>query len=226
MPTGGDGDARRRGNLGPLQGGAHGLTREEVLESQRERLLAATAELVAERGFAAVPILDIVREAAVANRIFYANFKTKEEAFIAAFDAVADYLTKLLAEAVEEAGEWPDQVIAALRATLVFFDGEPILARFCLVSPFTGPDEITAHCSERIAGAVPYLARGRELYDGDEDLPSGTENSLLGGVVSQLSRNVLSGTSLAALLPDLTEFLLAPYIGPDEARRLAADALV
>jgi AcrR family transcriptional regulator len=221
VPSGGDGDAQRPGDLGPLQGGAHGLTRQEVLESQRERLLAATAELIAERGYAAVPILDIVRRASVANRIFYKNFKTKEEAFLAAFDAVADHLTALIREATRSLEDWPRQVIAALSVTIDFFESEPVLARFCLVAPFTAPAEaVAAHCNERIAAAAPFLAAGREL-DGEDVLPPGTENSLLGGVVSQLSRAVLGGGSMTALLPDLVEFMLVPYLGADEARRLA-----
>jgi hypothetical protein len=56
-------------------------------------------------------------------------------------------------------------------------------------------------------------------------LPEGTEDSLLGGVISQLSRSIVTEAGpLADLLPDLTEFVLAPYLGPETARELAAEA--
>ena len=211
--------------LGPLPGGRHGLSRQEVTESQRERLLAATAELIAERGYTGVPITEIVRRAAVANRVFYENFKSKEEASLAAYDAIADHVTELLSAAADPVEDWPGRVTAALRAAIAFFDAEPMLARFCLVAPFTSTPKIAAHGRDRAAAALPYLAQGRDLHRGGAELPASTEDSLLGGVVSQLSRSLLAGPGLlGALLPDLVEFVLTPYLGPDEARRRADEA--
>lgn len=211
------------GDLGPLPGGHHGLSPQEVAESQRERLLAATAELIGERGYGAAPITEIAKRASVANRVFYANFPGKEEAFIAAFDAILDHLSELIAEsAVGE--DWPGQVVAALRTATGFFDGEPTLARFCLVAPFTATARIAAHCRDRASAALPYLAAGREFGEGGGELPASTEDSLLGGIVSQLSRASAAGNQTAPLLPDLVEFVLAPYLGAAEARGLAARA--
>jgi AcrR family transcriptional regulator len=222
VPKGGDGEGRSAGDLGPLPGGHHGLTPEQVSESQRERLLAATAEMIGQQGYSAVPITEIVKRASVANRVFYANFKTKDDAFIAAFDAVADHLSVLIAEAATGEESWPPQVMAALRAGLEFFDAEPLLARFCLIAPFTATKKIAAHCRDAIARAIPFLAKGRELHPGGADLPEGTEDSLLGGVISQVSRSVAADAGpLIDLLPDLVEFVLAPYLGPDRARELA-----
>lgn len=211
-------------DLGPLPAGHHGLSPEQVAESQRERLLAATAEVVAERGFADAAITEIVKRASVANRVFYQNFKGKEEAFLAAFDALADHLVELIGEAAAVEPDWPQQILAALRATLVFFDSEPVLARFCLVAPFTATATIAAHCRDALARAIPYLAEGRRLGRKANDLPPSTEDSLLGGVVSQLSRNAFAPERpFADLLPDLVEFVLSPYLGAKKARALAAD---
>jgi AcrR family transcriptional regulator len=210
-------------SLGPLSGGRHGLTPEQVAESQRERLLAAVVSVVAERGYPDTPITAIAKAASVSNRVFYQNFDDKKDAFIAAFDAVAGHLRELIAAAVAEAGdEWPDQVIAGLRAALEFFDSEPEIARFCLVAPFTATPEIAAHMRTTIAGADAYLAQGRRLHAGGLELPGSTEESLIGGAVGQLSRCLLTeGGPLTSLLPDLIEFGLSPYLGPEEARRLA-----
>ena len=82
--------------------------------------------------------------------------------------------------------------------------------------------DVAGHCREIAAAAMPYLARGRDLHPG-EQLPASTEDSLLGGVIGQLGRRVLTEAgTLAELLPDLTEFVLSPYLGTEEARRLAA----
>ncbi|HEX3243090.1 MAG TPA: TetR/AcrR family transcriptional regulator [Solirubrobacterales bacterium] len=225
MPLAGDAEAGTRVELGPLPGGHHGLSREEVAESQHERLIAATAELIAERGYGDVPITEIAKRASVANRVFYENFRSKEEAFLAAFDAIADHVSAVIAASAEPAADWPDGVVAALGAAIDFFDAEPKLARFCLVAPFTSTPKIAAHARDRAAAALPHLARGRDLHPGGAQLPTSTEDSLLGGVVSQLTRSLLAGVRpLAALLPDLIEFVLTPYLGPDEARRHAVEA--
>jgi AcrR family transcriptional regulator len=210
-----------RAQLGPLPSGHHGLSPEQVAESQRERLLAAVSELAAERGYGQIAITEITKRAAVANRVFYANFKSKDDAFIDAFDAVADHLSDLIAAAAEPLEEWSQRVIAALRVTVEFFDSEPVLARFSLVAPFTATNRITAHCRDRLSSALPYLAAGREQRPDGGDLPASTEDSLVGGVVAQLSRSAVNDAEMTAQLPDLVEFVLAPYLGPEEARRLA-----
>jgi len=226
VARGGDGEPQARADLGPIPGGHHGLSPEQVAESQRERLLAAIATLVAERGYHGATITEIAKTASVANRVFYKNFAGKEEAFIAAFDAVAGHLRELIAAA--EAGEdWSSQLIAALRAILTFFDSEPELARLCLVAPFTATPKIVAHFREAIATAAPYLAEGRRLHGGEEQLPDSTEDSLIGGIISQLSRSLLNRSGpLIDLLPDLVEFGLSPYLGTEEARRLGAESAV
>ena len=64
-------------------------------------------------------------------------------------------------------------------------------------------------------------ARGREWVV----LPESTEDSLLGGLVVLTSRSILAGDGpLPELLPDLVEFVLAPYLGPERAKALAREA--
>jgi AcrR family transcriptional regulator len=225
VPAGGDGDAQARADLGPLPGGHHGLSREEVTESQRERLLAAIAEVIAESGYQAATITEIVKRASVANRVFYENFEDKETAFLAVFDVVYNHLGRLIAEAVAEQKTWAEQVVAALRAGLSFFAAEPDLARLSLVAPFTATPAIVARFRDVISEAGPYLARGREQRPEAEQLPPSTEDGVLGGMVSIAARSVFTDERpLLELLPDLIEFMLGPYLGPSAARRLARKA--
>jgi len=216
-----------RAELGPLPGGHHGLTPEQVAESQRERLLAAVVQIVARRGYRAATITEIVKAASVSTRVFYVNFDTKEEGFLAAFEAVLAHLEGHLAAAARGEDDWPAEVVAALRAALEFFAAEPELAHFCLVEPLTATPAIATRLREAVLAAVPYLRAGRARRPaGAEALPDSTEDSLLGGLLTLASRAVLAGEAdrLPALLPDLVEFALAPYIGAEAARHLAAQA--
>ncbi len=209
--------------LGPLPAGRHGFSREQVAHNQRERLLAGLATAVAEHGYNAVTITHITRAAAVSRRVFYENFESKEECFLAAFDAVVAHIRQLVAEAVESAPDWPHQAIAAARSSLAFLAAEPDLARLCLVESQSAGPVVAARFHNAVRELVPPLERGREERAGQRDLPPTTEDSTIGALVSLAGRKVAAGeaTRLKDLLPDFTEFILAPYLGPDEAERLA-----
>jgi AcrR family transcriptional regulator len=222
----GDGDGRQEtpSELGPLPGGHHGLSREQILESQRERLLAAMAHEVSARGYRATTITEVVKFAKVSTRDFYELFGSKEECFLAAFDAVHDHLTELITAATATEADWPNQVIAALRAALDFFAAEPDLARLCLLESVSATPTIAIRFREAVLAGVPALARGRaELADPDSLLPE-TESSIIGGAVSLATRSIIAGETekLPDLLPDLTDFTLSPYLGAERAAELAA----
>jgi AcrR family transcriptional regulator len=210
--------------LGPLPAGRHGFSREQVAHNQRERLIAALATTVAARGYSAATITDITREAQVSRRVFYANFEGKEECFLAAFEVVAGHIRELVSEAVARIGDWPHQAIAASRAALAFLAAEPDLARLCLVESQSAGPAVAARFHEAVDEAVPYLRLGRA--ERGRDLPETTEESTIGALVLLASRKVAAGEAaqLGDLLPDFAEFVLSPYLGAEEAGRLAREA--
>jgi AcrR family transcriptional regulator len=69
-----------------LPRGPHGLTREQVQASQRQRLLDAVLDVVGSRGYAAVTVADITTAAGVSRTTFYEQFRNKLDAFLTAYD--------------------------------------------------------------------------------------------------------------------------------------------
>ncbi len=69
-----------------LPRGPHGLTREQVQASQRQRLLDAVLDVVGERGYAGATVADITTAAGVSRTTFYEQFRNKLDAFLAAYD--------------------------------------------------------------------------------------------------------------------------------------------
>src|SRR5262249_32023964 len=126
----------------------------------------------------------------------------------------------------EHSGEWPQQVIAALRTGIDFFAAEPELARFCLLEPVTATPKIAIRFREVVLEAGPALELGRAEVEGGASLPASPEASLSGGVVALAGRSVLTGApgGLRRILPDVVEFVLSPYLGPKRAQELAAAA--
>jgi AcrR family transcriptional regulator len=210
--------------LGPLPAGRHGFSREQVAHHQRERLIAGLAEAVAEKGYAAVTLADVVRHAKVSRRVFYANFESKEQCFLAAFEVVVDHLRELVAAAVEGIDDWPHRAIAATRAALAFLAAEPDLARLCLVESRGAGPAVGARFNQAVGEMVPLLRQGRAERPEAARLPDSTEDSTIGALVSLAHRKVAAGEAkqLEDLTPDCAELVLLPYLGPTEATRLAS----
>jgi AcrR family transcriptional regulator len=213
--------------LGPLPSGRHGFSREQVAHHQRERLIAGLAAAVAEQGYAAVTLADVTRHARVSRRVFYANFESKEQCFLAAFEVVVAHLRELIATAAAPLEGWPAQAVAATRAALATLASEPDLARLCLLESRGAGPAVSARFNQAVGELAPLLARGRaERPDGDRPLPESTEDSTIGALVSLAQRKVAAGEAarLPDLLPDCAELALLPYLGPAEASRLAREA--
>jgi AcrR family transcriptional regulator len=212
--------------LGPLPSGRHGFSREQVAAHQRERIVAGLAEAVAERGYNALTISQIAKSAQVSKRAFYEHFESKEECFLAAFEIVVAHLRDLIEAAIEPIPDWPHRVVAGLRALLDFLAEDPQLARLFLVDSVTAGPAVAERFREKIEVFVPLLAPGRAERDNPRPLPDSTEESLIGALVSMLSRSLAFGDPaiLPELLPDFIEFVLMPYLGPAEAHGLAQEA--
>jgi AcrR family transcriptional regulator len=206
-----------------LPAGRHGLPREFIAQNQRERIITALVDTVAERGYNATTVAHITKAASVSRRTFYEHFADKEACFLAAYEMVADHIRDSMQVAAEAFDEWPQKVRAALATMLRFLAGEPELARVCMIEPVAAGGEIAAKHRASMQGFVEILKAGRPEHGGERPLPEATEATLVGGIVSLIVREINAGRTekLEDLLPDLVELTLAPYLGAEEASRLA-----
>ena len=211
--------------LARLPPGRHGLPREFVTHNQRERLIAGIAEAVAENGYSGTTIAHITRAAAVSRRTFYEHFSSKDECFVAAYDAVMSELRERVTAAFEENDEWPRAIKAGIDAMLQFLAAEPNLARLCMVEALVAGPAVVERYDAAIQSFVPYFQEGREGRPPEvlSRLSPTTEEALVGGMVSLISRRIIAGRAedLEELLPDLVEFTLTPYLGSAEAAKIA-----
>ncbi len=206
-----------------LPAGRHGLPREFVAQNQRERIITALVDTVAERGYNATTVANITKAAGVSRRTFYEHFADKGACFLAAYEMVADHIRDSMRVAAQAFEDWPQQVRAALATMLRFLASEPELARVVMIEPVAAGSEIAARHRESMEGFVEILKAGRPQHGGERPLPEATEATLVGGIVSLIVREINAGRSaqLEQLLPDLVELTLAPYLGAEEAAKLA-----
>ncbi|MGN6274927.1 MAG: TetR/AcrR family transcriptional regulator [Solirubrobacterales bacterium] len=201
------------------------LARGFVVRHQRRRIIAALAAEISERDYRTVTVADIVRRAGVSRNTFYANFAGKEGCFQEAQKFAVSSALERVVEAAGECEKWPEQVVAGLAALLHFVVEEPALVRTCMVDAAgTGP-----LAAERYQAAlqpfVSLLKLGRTVSPFGEELPETMEEALVGGIYWIVYQRVTgcSVEGVEQLLPELIEFVLAPYLGADAARELATD---
>lgn len=209
-----------------LPRGRHALAPEDVLNDQRERLLAAVPAVAAEHGYGAMSVADIVRAAAVSRNAFYKNFRDKQDCAATAHELGHERLFGVLSTACYEGATIGERVGTSLEAALDVLAGEPALARFLFVEAPSGGDEIALRYHE-------WLGRyGTLLRSAAPDLPAESlpepevEQVIVGGIASRVASEVLRGrgAKLRELADPFLEYVLAFYrlgeTGPREGRVL------
>ena len=136
--------------LHPGPGGAS----EQVASDQRARLCAAMIELVAERGFGAVTVRELVRLAGVSTHTFYERFADKEECFLHTYELLVQRSAKRVGDAQKDCYDWREQLRLALCAWAGGIACEPQAARLALVEAFAGGP-----------AALEQMRRAEELYE-------------------------------------------------------------
>lgn len=206
-----------------LPAGRHGLPRSFIVNNQRERIVTALVDTVAERGYHATTVGDITKAAAVSRRTFYEHFADKEACFLAAYELITEHIRASMRAAAETFEEWPERVRAALAALLGFLSAEPELARLCMIEPVAAGGEIAALHQTTLRDFAEILKAGRPQRGEERPLPAATEEALVGGIVTLIVREISAGRTaeLSKLLSDLIKITLAPYLGAEEAERLA-----
>ena len=97
-----------------LPRGRHTLTREQVSEAQRERMLAAVTELLAAQGYRGFGIGDVASRAGVSLATFYRCFESKDACAFAGYDRFIEVLLTRMA-----AVDIPDDDRPALTSGLI-----------------------------------------------------------------------------------------------------------
>lgn len=206
-----------------LPPGRHGLPRALVAENQRERLLNGVVEAVAEHGYNATTISSITASAKISRRTFYEYFASKEECFLAAYEMIEAHVLDSMLAAPGAGQPWPDRVRARLAALLDVLARDSAVSRCFLIEPLAAGGDVAARYREAmqlLAGTLRPEPPPSELNLEVRD------QALIGGIATLIVRrlNADGAQRLPDLLPDLVELALAPYVGRQEAKRLAAAA--
>jgi AcrR family transcriptional regulator len=208
-----------------IRGGNHGLTPEQVASSQRERVLAAMRELVAGRGYQAVPVTEVIRHAGVSRKTFYELYAGKEECFVAVYERELERLLGPTLQAFEGEEPWPDRLRTALGVLLGALAADADAARICFVEVLAAGPLALERRGVALAGLDPLLAppeAGGEEGASSDGHPARSRAVVAGSVgylAEALHREIAAGrgAELPALRAELVRTLTRPFAEPTAA---------
>jgi AcrR family transcriptional regulator len=182
----------------------------EVL-SQRERIIRAAAQLSANRSYAELTIPAISATAGTSNQTFYEHFDSKEQAFIAAFDELADRALMATLSASGRQTDWWAAVEAGFRGLLEHVVAEPLFTRLAFFElPAAGPTALD-HADVAIGRFLLFLQPDL-MPPGLSPLPPLVVEAIGGGIWEAIKHEVVAGNldSLPAIYPEIAAIALTP----------------
>jgi AcrR family transcriptional regulator len=200
-----------------LPKGRHGLSRAFIASNQRERLLDAMANVVAEKGYAATRVVDITDYAGVSRKTFYELFTDKEDCFLAAYDAITALLMDRMAKGLAAVAEdsWEAKVGALLGEFLRFLASEPAFARMCIVEVLGPGPRGLARRDAAVEAFYPIVDQlPRSQPGADQWLSELTPQFVTGGIFEVVYAAIRRGEveRLPELEQDLTRLAFRSYL--------------
>jgi len=186
-----------------LPPGSHGIPADVVARNQRERLVAAMAEVCAERGYAEASVAGVAKRAGVSSVTFYRQFGDKRDCMLATHRQLLERLLEAVDRAGEAGSEPGEEGVAARRPraaihiALALFAADPPSARLLTVEILAaGPEGVRRHDAMvdafaerlgtdwvRVAGMLALV--GKLVTLGEASRLPGLEDELVATVSAQ-----------------------------------------
>jgi AcrR family transcriptional regulator len=214
---------------GPLEGPRRRGRRARPFEERQavahppERVLRALAAIVAEKGYQAATVAEVVKRAGTSQRVFYGHFESKEDAFLSALDSGSAQMLGTVLPAFRRARSWEESVRAAYEAMFAFGIEEPEYTQLGAVEMYTVGKRALETRDKVMEGLEALLVPG---YERVPKTPPVAAEAIGGAIYALIHDQVKRGgpESLPELVPTATYLTLAPFLGAKEAYERATEA--
>jgi AcrR family transcriptional regulator len=200
-----------------LPRGSHGLPPEFVVHSQRDRLFAGMARVMARRGYAATTVDEIAAESGVSRKALYTHFSGKEDVLLQAHRAIVQQITAGAGSAAADQDGWRASLRALFDWGLELFAREPALANLSLVEVAAATPasrQLQRETLDRIRTLVEEATAGNA-----RTVPDVAIDGMLGGMVYVVAKAAEEGNpaELPLLRPELMAWFMLVFEGPEAA---------
>jgi AcrR family transcriptional regulator/DNA-binding MarR family transcriptional regulator len=205
----------------PPRGGRQRSRLTHGAATQRDRLIAAMGELVAELGQTTIGVHHVCQRAGISRRTFYDLYEDRDGCLVETLEAAYGQLLAHVAAAVAGAGdEWEDRTVAAAQALLVAFEADRVLAHLCLMPAAGGHRDALRLRRAAIARIAALLTDAPVPALPCEPVLAGA----LGGVWDLALRSLTDEpeASIEHLAGSAIYLMLVPFVGRRQAASRAA----
>jgi AcrR family transcriptional regulator len=195
-----------------------------VASHQLARIRNATIEIVAEHGYQALKVRDIVRRAEVSTRAFYEHFSSKEDCFLQTHEFISRRANRRIIAAQAGERDWRKRPRLILDAFVEGLENEPAGARVALVEAYAASEDlqVQARRAERIFEGMLAESLARP--------PSGVVISplivegIVAGIAGVSKKRLQTGrvAELSKSSKELIDWVLS-YPDPNEAKLVELD---
>lgn len=193
----------------------------------RTRLVAAMAEVLTDKTYAQASVADVVKRARVSKRTFYEHFASRDECYLATYQALSEALLTLIAQVGATDAPAEERLAAATYAYLEALQSMPELARtFFTELQLAGPLALKAQrrVHDRFADQLFVLIElGRQERPDARPLSRAMALAVVGAANELLMKRIDEGRvhELRDLGDTVVELLRAIMLVPVELARPA-----
>jgi AcrR family transcriptional regulator len=200
-----------------LPRGSHGLPPEFVVHSQRERLFAGMARVVAQRGYAAATVDLIAAESGVSRKALYTHFTGKDDLLLEAHRSLSRRIAAGAGPSIAEQSTWDSRLRALLDWSLELCAREPELASLALVAMSAATPSARTLLQETLEPVRRVFEQARA--ESPNPVPEVAIDGMVGGAMHAIARAMESRdeAALAALPGELMAWFMLVFAGPAAA---------
>jgi AcrR family transcriptional regulator len=200
-----------------------GMDASDVAAHQSARIHRAMIEVVADQGYEAVKVRELVHLAGVSSAAFYKNFTSKEDCFLRTHDLVVRRATRRIIASQTGEGDWRKRPRLVFDAFVHELQDDPDAAHFALIEAYAvGPAALTqARKAEATFEAM--FAQSFARAPGGMVVPAMVVEGTMAGVAGVAKAHLLSGreAKLAHLNEEMEDWMLSyPGASADELAHL------
>jgi AcrR family transcriptional regulator len=192
-----------------------------VTRNQRERMYAAMVAAVAENGYEATRVADVVKLSGVSRSAFYKHFEDKLGCFLATLDETATLAYEQLAKAYDMGRPWEERLRVVADAFLDLLLEQPAAARLCLVEVYAAGPQAVQRLDLAIFNAESAVVNAFAESPERDGMPRDIVRAIVGGILKTVHTRLRRGeeTELIHELPQLIEWGLSYRSPPTKLRR-------
>ncbi len=196
------------------------LPHDEVARNQRERLYAALVAVVAEKGYEATRVADLLELSGVSRSAFYEHFGDKEDCLLA---ALGQFVSPAIHAAVGRGAASPteERVRKAFTSLVRMIVDQAPAARLCFVEIYAAGPRAVEEIDRTADTFQAFVADTIERIPGREPLPPELVRALIGGLRKIIHTRLYRGEEeeLVDLIPQMWDWALAYSQPPLPLRR-------